>query len=143
MINLPLTIHFGAAGDYKLWAKDGWHHDSNDQNHTWTDQVAELKIQLRQTRRPISLELDMIPVTADGVVQEVYVFINGLFASFTTLAEPATRSARIDAQLLRPGENIIKIVCPKAACPADYGNSDDQRILGVAVRSLTLANATD
>jgi hypothetical protein len=134
MFVYPLNITFGANGDYKLWAGEGWHHDESDREHTWTAHVAELRLPLPRARAALKLEIDLIPKGDD---QDVFVYVNGGFAAFWR-AETATRmSARVHANLLRPGENSITIVCPRASRPS--GGAGDQRVLGVAVRSLGLS----
>lgn len=132
MLNYPLSISFGANGDSKLWSGEGWNYDENDIGHTWMSHVADLKLPLPRPRWPLTLEVDLIPKGDD---QDVFVYLNGAFAAFWRIDRPGKMSTRINPTLLRPGENSVTIVCPRAVRP--QGASDgDQRVLGLAVRSL-------
>ena len=141
MPNLPFTINFGSRGDYKLWAGEGWHHDENDEGHTWAGQVAKLKLSLGFTKIDLLLSIDVIPVIAKGVKQELFVFVNGRFGAFWPVERPIEYSARLEPSLFKSGENLISFVVPKAFSPKDEKISEDHRILGLAFRTLTLSEA--
>jgi hypothetical protein len=143
MPNLPLTVRFGAIGDYKLWAGEGWHHDANDKEHVWAGNVAKLRLILKYPKSDLLLRVDLIPVQAAGVDQELFVFLNGAFVAFWPVGNASERSARIEANFFISGENLFTFVAPKAICPKERGISGDQRILGVAFRSLSLSKAPD
>jgi hypothetical protein len=137
MLTYPLSISFGEKGDYKLWAGEGWHHDDSDKSHTWTSHVADIRLPLPRSRTPLLLELDLIPKGDD---QDVFVYLNGAFAAFWRIDRAEKMSSRISPMLLRPGENSLTIVCPRAVRPQDP-EGGDQRVLGVAVRSLGLSES--
>ena len=141
MPNLPFTINFGSRGDYKLWAGEGWHHDDNDEGHTWAGQVAKLKLSLGFTKTDLLLSVEVIPVKAKGVRQELFVFVNGRFGAFWPVDRPMERSARLEPSLFKSGENLISFVVPKAFSPKDERISEDHRILGLAFCSLSLLEA--
>jgi len=136
MIVYPLTVSFGSKGDYQIWAGEGWHHDPSDEGHTWAGHVAELRMPLPRSRVPLVLELDLIPKENN---QDVFVYLNGGFAAFWHIDVPVLKTAAFGASLLRPGENTIQIVCPRAVLP---GSGPDQHVFGVAVRSLRIAEGT-
>jgi len=139
MPRLPFRVQFGASGDYKLWAADGWHHDVNDRQHTWANHLAKLRVMLEFTNDDLLLEVDVIPLRARGVDQELFVFINGAFVAYWTVAQSGVKSARIEAVLLGARESVISFLMPKALCPRDVGLSNDERTLGLAFRSLSIS----
>ena len=141
MPSIPLTIQFGSSGDYKLWAGDGWHHDPDDKQHTWADHVAKMRLMLEYTRDDVQLELDVIPVGARGVEQQLYVFINGAFVAFWTVSEASTKIARIEARFLEAGDCLFSFVTPNAIRPKEVGISQDERVIGLAFRSMSLTSA--
>ena len=132
MLVYPVAVSFGSKGDYKIWAGEGWHHDPSDESHTWTAHVAELRMPLTRSRVPLVLELDLIP---KGNSQDVFAYLNGSFATFWHIDGPVSKTAVLAPSLLRPNENLIQIVCPRAVLP---GPGPDQRVLGVALRSLRI-----
>jgi hypothetical protein len=140
MPRLPITMRFGAIGDYKLWAGEGWHHDANEKGHVWAGPTAKLRLMLEYPKNDILLQVDVIPVQAAGVDQELFVFLNGTFVAFWNVASATEKSARIESNFFASGENLLTFVAPKAMCPRERGISNDQRILGVAFRSLSLSN---
>lgn len=135
MLKYPLSIAFGADGDYLGFAGAGWNHDANDKGHTWTQHVAELQLPLPRSKTPIRIEFDLIPKGGD---QDVFCFVNGGFAAFWRVNRAEKVEGAIHPNLLRPGENTIVLTCPRAVRPQDEGAQGDQRILGVAVRSVCL-----
>jgi hypothetical protein len=139
MPRLPFNVRFGASGDYKLWAAEGWHHDVNDQEHTWANHVAKLRVMLEFTKDDLLLEVDVIPLRARNVDQELFVFVNGAFVAYWPVAEAGPQSARIEASFLGAGECVIAFLMPKALCPHDIGISSDRRTLGLAFRSVSIS----
>lgn len=142
MPSLPFAIQFGSAGDYKLWAGDGWHHDANDAKHTWAAHVAKLRLILEYTKDDLSLEIDVIPLRARSVEQELFVFLNGAFVAYWPVTEPSIKHARIEAGFLRAQECLFTFLSPRALCPRDAGISQDERVMGLAFRSLSLSVMT-
>jgi hypothetical protein len=141
MPNLPFTMRFGAYGDYRLWAGEGWHDDPNDKEHAWAGHVAKLRVMLEYAKADLLLQIDVMPVQAKGIVQELYIFLNGKFVAFWPVSSASELSARLEAGFLTPGENQFTFVAPKAICPNDLGMGTDQRILGLAFRSFSLSVA--
>jgi hypothetical protein len=141
MPNLPCTIRFGANGDYRSYTLDGWSGDPNDTTHTWTtDHVAKLRLALEYAKNDRFLEIDVIPVKAPGIIQELFLFLNGGFASYWSVKNAGILSARLESSLFVNGENLFAFVAPKAVCPKELGFGSDQRILGFAFCSLNLRN---
>ncbi len=133
MHQLPLSIYFGARGDYRQLEGHGWHHDSSEVEYTWTCHVAELSLMLPRVRRSIVVTIDLIP---HGEQQDVSLYVNGLFAGFWSVDCPMKVSATFAPTFLRASENSFVITCPRAMRPP---SSTDQRVLGVAVRSISLS----
>lgn len=139
MPRLPFRVQFGASGDYKLWAADGWHHDANDREHTWANHLAKLRVMLEFTNTDLLLEVDVIPLTVRGVNQELFVFMNGAFVAYWPVAQSGIKKARIESSLLGARESVIALLMPNALCPRDVGVSNDERTLGLAFRSLSIS----
>jgi hypothetical protein len=139
MPSLPFKVQFGASGDYKLWAADGWHHDVNDREHTWASHLAKLRVMLEFTNNDLLLEVDVIPLRARGVDQELFVFMNGAFVAYWPVAQSGVRKARIESTFLGARDSVISLLMPKALCPRDVGVSNDERTLGLAFRSLSIS----
>lgn len=139
MLTLPFTIYFGELGDYKLWAGSGWHHDENETEYTWTSEFASLIFSLERVAGSLIVTVDMISAFD---AQDVFIYINGGFVAFWPLREAALKVAGFDAVLLRLGENKIAIVCPRAICPKMTGSGTDERMLGVAIRTLSIDRKT-
>ncbi|MBM3563491.1 MAG: hypothetical protein FJX48_10195 [Alphaproteobacteria bacterium] len=141
MSGIPFSVQFGSLGDYRLWAGDGWLHDNNDKQHTWTGHIAKLRFKMDFIKNDLILKVDVIPLAARGVEQELYVFINGVFVAFWPVLNAGVQSTRIETVLLQSGDWLVTFLMPKAICPRDLGVSQDQRTLGVAFRSLSLSPA--
>lgn len=141
MPGLPITIKFGALGDYKLWAQEGWHHDASDKDYTWADHISKLKIMLDNTKKDLLMQVDAIPLATPNVEQELFVFLNGSFVTHWTFRRPARQSALLEASLLKGRDSIFTFVMPKALSPKDNGIGPDHRTLGIAFRSLSLSLA--
>ncbi len=141
MPSLPLTIRFGTDGDFKMWPCEGWSHDFNDREHTWIDgHVAKLHLMLEFAKNDRMLELDLIPFRPQGMAQDLMIYLNGGFVTYWSVKEADKKSVRVEASLFNVGENIFAFVAPKAVCPRDLGIGDDDRILGLAFRSLHLTD---
>jgi hypothetical protein len=138
MPQLPLTIQFGSNGDYALWAKNGWYHDADDKHHTWAGLVGDLDIPLTLTRNDVLMKADLISVENRGMPQEIFVFINGAFAAFWLVREASEQTAHIGAGLFKAGSNRFSFVSPRAISPKREGLGEDERVMGVAFRTLVL-----
>jgi len=141
MPNLPFTMRFGTNGDYKLWATEGWYHDANEKEHVWAGHVAKLRLMLEYGKDDLLLRIDVVPVQAQGISQELFAFVNGRFAAFWSIKDPSERSALVEANFFVSGENLITFVSPKAVCPSELGIGKDQRTLGLAFRKFSLSAA--
>jgi hypothetical protein len=141
MPSIPFSVQFGSSGDYRLWAGEGWLHDSHDKQHTWAGYVAKLRFLIEYAKGDLMLEVDTIPLMARGIEQELHVFVNGSFVAFWPIPNSGVQTARIDGMFLRSDECLITFLMPKAICPRDLGISQDERTLGLAFRSLSLSLA--
>ena len=139
MVSLPCAVHFGAVGDYRLYAREDWHHDPNERQHTWCAHVAKMSLPIEPPAEDLTLAVDIIPLQARGVEQQLFVFVNGSFVAFFPIPEPCTVAARIPANILSGGECMITFVAPNAVSPMVLGSSQDSRVLSFAFRSLSLA----
>jgi hypothetical protein len=143
MPSIPLSFRFGRVGEYKRWATEGWHHDEGGVDYVWADRVAKVRINLAYPRSDVILRIDVIPVEAPRIVQELFVFLNGCFVAFWTARKTEEKSARIEANFFTSGENLFTFVSPRAICPAEQGMGPDQRTLGLAFRSLSLSSISE
>ena len=143
MLAVPFSIRFGRFGEYKRWATDGWHHDEGREESVWADRVAKVRINLEYPRSDVIFGIDVIPVDAPRLVQELFVFLNGAFVAFWAIRKSGENSAQIETSFFTSGENLFTFVAPKAVCPAEHGIGHDQRTLGLAFRSLSLSKSTE
>lgn len=141
MAKLPLKVQFGSGGDYKLWAGDGWHHDANDTQHTWAGHTAKLRLMVDNAGKDLRLDVDVIPLAAKGIEQELYVFLNGAFVAFWPVREGGVRSGTIESSFFNSPDCLFTFVAPKAICPKEAGFGNDGRVLGMAFRSIALTAA--
>jgi len=139
MQKLPLQIAFGAEGDYKPFAGDGWHPDDPGSTYTWASHNAILEMPIEPVNVDLTLELDVIPAPAEGVRQELFVFVNGSFVAFFSASEAGAKTATLEARFFTEPRTIFTFVMPRAVRLSDRGQSSDHRLLGLAFRSITLA----
>lgn len=137
MMTLPLKLRFGSDGDYLPWAFGGWSSDPNDRTHTWTEEyVAKLKLPLESSDNDRLLIVDVIP--HDSHDQELFLFVNGCFASFWMVKHAGELAASLEGALFKNGDNVFAFVMPRAVRPSDALVGGDARLLGCAFQSLTL-----
>lgn len=140
MLNLPFQVQFGAKGNYLEWAREGWHLDQNDALHTWAGHLAKLEMDIAPNDgADLVLELDVIPVMAPSVPQELFVFVNGAFVAFFPVRQPQLLRATVEGRFFWQPRTLISFLAPKALRPSEHGNGDDHRILGFAFKSMSLA----
>jgi hypothetical protein len=137
MLSLPFKMQFGSEGDFLPWAFGGWSGDLDDRGHTWTEgHVAKLKLPLASSSNDRLLVIDVIPHQSRE--QELFLFVNGLFAGFWSIKHAVEVSIPLERDLFRPGDNVFTFLMPKAVRPSDVKLGDDARLLGCAFRSLAL-----
>jgi hypothetical protein len=137
MLALPLKLRFGSDGDYLPWAFGGWSGDPDDRTHTWTEEyVAKLKLPLETAGNDRLLIIDVIPHGSHD--QELFLFVNGSFATFWMVKFAVELAAPLESALFNGGDNVFAFVMPRAVRPSDAMTGSDARLLGCAFRSLTL-----
>ena len=135
--NEPIT--FGPAGTAKELKPSGLSFDDAGP-YSWTiAPMADLEVQLPIARDTISLEINATPFTPEGNIslQQVFVYLNGLFQGFCALEKHETRSIPIVRSALTTRASRLTFVIPTAASPKSIGVGDDIRELGLALNSLT------
>lgn len=130
----PIT--FGEDGNAHLYQGDGW--SFPEAGFSWTDGPrCELLFELPQTSSDFVLELDASPFLAPGLLdQKVELLVNGEARAHLRISEPGVHQCRLPAAALG-GQVHLTLVLPDCASPASTGSPGDERLLGLAVRSLT------
>ncbi len=141
MLKIPFTVKFGAKGDYRSFANDGWHHDPSDPSHTWCSSSAELLLPVGSQSKDLHIRFEAMPAQARGIEQEIFLYVNGLFVAFWQISRDGNFSARIPARYLSGNECLINFVAPNAVSPKSLRASEDERILSVALSSLSVTVA--
>jgi hypothetical protein len=89
---------------------------------------------------PGELRLDLLPFTSEPTVREqiVWIFASGLFVAYGRLAEATLLTGVIPPSAWVGSTVSLSFVLPNAHRPSEVGASGDQRLLGVALRSMEL-----
>lgn len=135
------TVRFGDFGTSYRFIHDGWWVSEGD--HTWTwGREANLELPLdRPYAGPVELAVDLSPYLYPGLTrQRVELSANGRPLARWEVSGPGEMRATLPAELLAAGTPLhLTLRLPDAAAPAAVSASGDDRLLGVAVRSLRLA----
>jgi len=136
---------FGKGGNAEQIAIDGW--STPEQGFTWTSgKGAGIAVLANSAPRGAVLKAVIFPLLVQGKVssQRVDVVVNGRSVGVWTLSDPAggEYAVLIPGSLLSTA-NVLKVEfkTPDAVSPQSLGISGDTRVLGVAFRSITLAEA--
>jgi hypothetical protein len=115
-----------------------WHPFEPGSGHRWT--AASRSRVAFTLAAPIALQLtiDASPLRAE-TARTIDVVVNGATLGSTPI-EPSLHSYdwTVPAGALRAGYNTIDLIGPAPATPRSLGMGDDDRALGLAVRSLRL-----
>ena len=114
--------------------------DFSEAGGSWTcEPVAALDVDLPFARQDVVIELDAEPFLVGKVlpVQNVSIFLGGLFVGFCTLRGHAIRSFPINRSGVSGRTTRLSLVIPTATSPRALGLSGDERQLGIYLASIT------
>lgn len=121
----------------------GWHDASEgdgDVKFRWsTDYSAKVLIPAPLAGR-ITIDLHCFPFTAGGQLpaQEVWVWLDGLYVAFDRVDSDRVVSGLLACPTSTSPIRTLSITLPQARSPKDLGIGDDQRRLGIALRSISI-----
>lgn len=142
---IQLTIDFGATGNSLRYLGGGWAHA--EPAFTWaTGTESELRIPLDANEldadvQEYILTLDVVPFihTPELVTQRLIVSVNGMVLGSTSFARPTLLGYRIPAELARrDGAFTIMLQHPDAGRPAEFGGTEDDRLLAFSMGEANL-----
>lgn len=135
------AIRFEKGGNSFKYTESGW--SSNEGPYRWTNgKNATMKFWIEQVPETIFLNLDASSfVTPQMRSQRVLITINGkaLPHQINVSEDHQIYSVPIYKMCIR-GLNTIRFSFPDAISPRDLGISQDSRILGIAVRSISFTS---
>jgi hypothetical protein len=111
-----------------------------DGDHSWTTApVAELDIQLPFARQDVVFELVATPFLIPGIVpvQNVFIFMSGMFVGFCALTDHDSRSFPVHRSVVSGRVARLSLVIPTATSPKASHQGDDMRDLGLCLNSIT------
>lgn len=124
----------------EIFMKDGW--SFSEGTHRWSlGKRSSIKIPVMNYAGKLELKIDMMPLVFKGAKsQRVYVDINGYSRKYISLNTAGTY--RIVFPYVKIKDNIMKInfEYPDAVSPAKLGLGNDERVLAVALKKLSVSN---
>jgi len=113
---------------------------SEDGGRSWTRApVAELDVQLPFARQDVVLQLEASPFLVPDLlpVQNVFIFLGGLFVGYYALKGHAIRTFPVNRGAVSGRAARLALVLPNAASPQSLKMSEDLRELGIYLTSIT------
>lgn len=137
---LTFDVDFGAKGNSRKLASNGW--STPEDSETWSmGGRSQLSLPAPTVPAACAMVLKLRPHTVEARLpaQRLAVVVNGLQIANFTVARRTVRACRIPWTLIAGSPAIdITFLTPDAARPADFGGSDDRRLLGIAFSQLHL-----
>ena len=140
-LNEPIT--FGSRGNINEFALLGWSLEENNPDMTWTSKLeASLKFNAPTTAAALHLEIEGAPFLVDGMIsrQTVWVHLNGMYCGLFSATDFFEQRIPLRGNWLEPRGNVLTFTMPLANSPKSLGIGEDQRELGICVRSVSLTN---
>jgi hypothetical protein len=140
------TIDFSLKGNSEAFIVSGWGGQERDMR--WTDgHAATLRVMLGPPAEPGLGDVRLIHLRARGFgkPQRVTMLVNGNRTSEVIVGcDWGNYEIAVAPGNFRVGaENEVTLLTPDAYTPASTGDSDDQRMLGIAVMSIAFRPAAD
>ena len=141
-INEPVT--FGKAGRIKDFDPYGF--DLSEPSMSWTqEETARLTVMIAglPPEPTLRLGIDATPFIHSNRVlqQQFFVFVNGLYVGFRTLAGPEQFNFPLPRTAISPRGVRFEFVIPTAVSPKSLGISDDIRKLGISLSQMTILSS--
>lgn len=132
------------SGDGGVLLGHGWY--GAEPWGTWGSDDAEIQITIPKNRKiPNELDVDaMAYISARHDHQQVAVEVNGTKIAdwdFTSPSPQGPRTAIIPADLIKDGTVRIVFRAPGAVSPKQIGASEDGRVFGIGLKTLSLRDA--
>ncbi len=138
-INYNEPITFGRSGSALALNCAGVDF-SDEGGRSWTfEPVAELDIQLPFARQDVAIEVNASPFLVPDVllVQNVFIYLGGLFIGYYSLKGHAIRSFPVNRAVVSGRSTRLALVIPTATSPSSLNLSEDLRELGIYLTSIT------
>lgn len=137
------TVTFGKNGSVRKMQPYGF--DLSEPTISWTQEEAAgfvLMIEALPPDQVVRLDIDAKPFIQAGRVdrQQLFVFINGLYVGFRTLAVAERVQFALQRSVLSPRGMRIEFVLPTASAPKSLGTGSDVRKLGIAISEVALSS---
>ncbi len=110
--------------------------------HVWSDaHMSYINFRTRVPHGGLNLTLEASPFLAAGVLekQRIDLIANGLFVAHAVWREPETKSFFVPSNFILSHEITFLLVNKDCQSPLELGIGDDSRMLGLALRSLSIA----
>ncbi len=114
--------------------------DFSDIEGSWTKApVVEMDIELPFARQDVAVQLNADPFLVPKVlsVQQVFIFMGGLFVGFCSLRGHSRPSFPVNRSSVSGRTTRLSMTIPTATSPRALGLSDDERQLGIYLTSMT------
>mgnify|MGYP001396370092 CR=1 FL=1 len=131
-------IHFGKGGNSKEYEELGW--SNGETGYTWTDgKMASLVFFVSAANSNLLLSADFTPYVSDIIKQQkINVIVNGKHLGAWIATESGKYQLTIPKELVTESILNIKFELPDAISPAELNIGDDQRMVGIAMRSIVI-----
>ncbi|HBK07396.1 MAG TPA: hypothetical protein DDZ81_16345 [Acetobacteraceae bacterium] len=139
--NVPIT--FGRNGTAKGLNCTGIDF-SEDGAQSWTSAaVAEMDIQLPPARQDVFVQIEASPFLVPELVpvQQVFVFLGGLFVGFYMLRGHDVKTLPIARNVIAARPGRMCFVLPNATSPSASYLSEDMRELGIYLNAIVFKTA--
>lgn len=140
-LNAPIL--FGENGNYRRFGVRGWS-DPDNPVRSWTDSsVAEVEFKVGLFKRDPLLRVEAVPFLVEGAlpVQELSIFLNGLWLNFVRADNHIVVDTRVPRSYFNSQRNLLSFVMLRATCPRNEGWNEDERFLGFAFLRIELVDA--
>ena len=129
-------ITFGKDGNYSGYQPNGWY--SPGDGHNWSMEKASLTIPIDETESDLMLTINFINFLHEG--KSVNIFVNGQKVGDWSFDNQNTEQASILIynNLLKDDKLEVMFEVIGAKSPKEIGYNDDERVLGVCLKSIVV-----
>ncbi len=131
------SIDFSDTGNSHRYRVSGWHKPEHE--HTWSaGQKATLQLNIKEPARDATLRADLTPFVCPALPnQQVEIQVNDQTVESVSLSNNAKLEIAVPKELIQR-ETTVTFRLPNAASPAEMQVSTDDRVIALALRSLSL-----
>ena len=132
------VIRFKKGGESEPYRASGW--SATEAEFTWSDGTsAKLALPINKDAAGLTLKVTAAALTGPNLpFQPVEVFVNDQKIADWQVANTADFSADVPAELTKTGVLNVEFRTPKATSPKALGQSEDPRVLGIAVHTISV-----